>query len=644
MKPIYLLVLFFITVIGLLYLLFKHTRNIQCKLLKLTKKNKKQSVERFALTVGAAQGASIHIYKNGIQYTEEINTNQCGSGYKELTQAECSQYNSNTEIMSSSAHHLYPKGCVKMIDIRGGDDYYYNPSQGNANSDSDIYKICIKANTCTCTNGGAAIGSSCTRNGANICARCNNGYTKSGNSCVANICTCPNGVAATGSSCTSNGASKCARCNDGYRLLSNNTCVQNTCECSSGQSNKQETGAQCPIHQIEDCKECGGNVDKFILNKSTGYKKDDYVYFEENIYRAIKDNSGNFTPTGTTNPINKNRIQLKNGSIPSSSPNILTSAANHNLKNDDIVMFTNVGSLSGGVAINTNYYVKTIGNPNKFKLNPNIGGSSSVVSIGGSTTYSTNLVFRNDLVWEYIGKNKYKKDDYTISERTSIIINKDDQAIVTDIQKYRENIANNNKDFSDYYYNNSLTKQQKKIIENDKQKWVKVFNLNEKHKSDPGYYFGDKYILTFDNALASVGNIIVSSAKKGLLEKNIDTATKKIWTVSPLQGEFVINDMVVSSSSSKVTNVFKFKGINKCPAGKHSASAGSKTCTNCPSGEYSASVGSSTCNECPINSYSPAGSTSCASCKSNQFSIAKQSECTLCSIDPLCTYLSWWTT
>ena len=56
---------------------------------------------------------------------------------------------------------------------------------------------CAALNVCTCSNGVKATGTGCTTNGANICASCDSGYLKDGNSCT--LVNCNAGKYKTGS-------------------------------------------------------------------------------------------------------------------------------------------------------------------------------------------------------------------------------------------------------------------------------------------------------------------------------------------------------------------------------------------------------------------------------------------------------------
>lgn len=92
-----------------------------------------------------------------------------------------------------------------------------------------------QAYQCTCSNGTAATGSTCTAN-TEKCSVCGYGfYLTNSATCLAYKCTCSFGVAATGSDCTGN--QHCISCNSGYYLNSQQVCAETSlCTCSNGKA------------------------------------------------------------------------------------------------------------------------------------------------------------------------------------------------------------------------------------------------------------------------------------------------------------------------------------------------------------------------------------------------------------------------
>lgn len=144
-----------------------------------------------------------------------------------------------------------------------------------AGESSSAGDAACRANQCTCDNGDAAIGASCTSDGAEVCDSCEDGYSLSNGACVENQCTCDNGDAATGADCTENNAENCASCGDGFELNADNaclrvtcdpgqhlessflggsSCVDNVCRCDNGDGH---TGLDCATHDEESCASCG---------------------------------------------------------------------------------------------------------------------------------------------------------------------------------------------------------------------------------------------------------------------------------------------------------------------------------------------------------------------------------------------------
>ena len=112
------------------------------------------------------------------------------------------------------------------------------------------------ANVCTCPKGTPAKGAACTRNGATVCAACDDGSTPNSQGTCGpaeqpQACTCENG-ATQSKDCTPSNPSKCDRCDTGYTLASN-ACIKNTCTCTNGVG---ASGAQCPVSGAETCVKC----------------------------------------------------------------------------------------------------------------------------------------------------------------------------------------------------------------------------------------------------------------------------------------------------------------------------------------------------------------------------------------------------
>ncbi|CAL1129876.1 unnamed protein product [Cladocopium goreaui] len=74
------------------------------------------------------------------------------------------------------------------------------------------------SNTCSCPNGVAAAGISCTEHNSVICASCESGYDLSGGSCTLRTCTCKNGKGSVGANCPGEGQEDCASCAVFYEL------------------------------------------------------------------------------------------------------------------------------------------------------------------------------------------------------------------------------------------------------------------------------------------------------------------------------------------------------------------------------------------------------------------------------------------
>ena len=73
-------------------------------------------------------------------------------------------------------------------------------------------------NTCSCPNGVAAAGISCTKHNSVLCASCESGYDLSGGSCTLRTCTCTNGEGSVGAACPGDGQEDCASCAVAYEL------------------------------------------------------------------------------------------------------------------------------------------------------------------------------------------------------------------------------------------------------------------------------------------------------------------------------------------------------------------------------------------------------------------------------------------
>lgn len=73
-------------------------------------------------------------------------------------------------------------------------------------------------NTCSCPNGVAAAGISCTKHNSVLCASCESGYDLFGGSCTLRTCTCTNGEGSVGAACPGDGQEDCASCAVAYEL------------------------------------------------------------------------------------------------------------------------------------------------------------------------------------------------------------------------------------------------------------------------------------------------------------------------------------------------------------------------------------------------------------------------------------------
>ena len=118
----------------------------------------------------------------------------------------------------------------------------------NLDSDSNL---CLE-NQCLCENGENAVGRNCTRNGLNLCQKCDDFFhLNPKKKCLPNICDCPNGGKGD-LLCDKHGEITCNRCNHGFHLL-NKRCHENKCTCLNGVG---RIGLKCKVNGTEACDVC----------------------------------------------------------------------------------------------------------------------------------------------------------------------------------------------------------------------------------------------------------------------------------------------------------------------------------------------------------------------------------------------------
>ena len=155
-----------------------------------------------------------------------------------------------------------------LADAVASCDNGLSASDGSCISCYDGYRLengsCLQ-NTCSCTSGYAATGSSCTTDNANICSSCIKGYEVIGTDCVKVNCACDNGVPAR-KGCTTSTQQRCRSCDSGYSQTSDFRCeadgsqaapvisspsFQPNCYCNNGKANMQ-----CTVNDRPSCKSC----------------------------------------------------------------------------------------------------------------------------------------------------------------------------------------------------------------------------------------------------------------------------------------------------------------------------------------------------------------------------------------------------
>lgn len=126
-------------------------------------------------------------------------------------------------------------------------------------------KQCVAAG-CTCAGGMPA--SSCGVDGEEKCQKCDEGYTLKGDKCVENECTCTNGEAAKGKLCLKDGLHVCATCKEGYSTVVGYTevaeggsrvqvtCEPNVCTCDNGTPATPNSSPICHTGGAVLCTSC----------------------------------------------------------------------------------------------------------------------------------------------------------------------------------------------------------------------------------------------------------------------------------------------------------------------------------------------------------------------------------------------------
>jgi|MDTF01.1.fsa_nt_gb hypothetical protein len=173
----------------------------------------------------------------------------------------CQKYNTNNPYFNhcntcNANYYWYRGSCVHCTVCAAGT---YETTACNTLSGTYQDRACTPY-SCTCSNGYAATGASCTSNIAK-CSSCYNNYYLSGTTCYLkaacttcstgqhqtsgctntanricyqNSCSCNYGAAATGTSCTSNNAAICTVCDYGHYLSGTSCPLDNRCTCANG--------------------------------------------------------------------------------------------------------------------------------------------------------------------------------------------------------------------------------------------------------------------------------------------------------------------------------------------------------------------------------------------------------------------------
>lgn len=117
--------------------------------------------------------------------------------------------------------------------------------------------------SCDCENGTPRVDCD-TAKGISGCSSCSSGFHLAGHRCVKNTCECSHGVAAKGSTCLENGLQVCDTCFHGYHHTMDNAdsgritvhCKRNECTCSNGEVATAQTSPMCESHKGEMCSAC----------------------------------------------------------------------------------------------------------------------------------------------------------------------------------------------------------------------------------------------------------------------------------------------------------------------------------------------------------------------------------------------------
>ena len=128
-------------------------------------------------------------------------------------------------------------------------------------------KKCVR-NICTCDNGDAALGITCTAHGSQNCVSCAAGYDLDGKICKKQEikCTCDNGTPASGEACIKS-TRKCSSCDAGFYLNVGNVCTPCICDNGVRSPNKQRDGGKyC-------CGRCGLSYKKDTKSKNCDLPK-----------------------------------------------------------------------------------------------------------------------------------------------------------------------------------------------------------------------------------------------------------------------------------------------------------------------------------------------------------------------------------